>query len=260
MLKFYLLPVTAGLLLLITSSCQKRHDPNNGTILRQTVIDRPSTGIVATNYVYNEGHDLVRLHMVTNPGERNERKEALVIEMNQEGYLLRSYYAEPGNSAYNIEEYTYRRKLPDTVVSTITIYRFLPPAYTRQVILDKLQRVISDSIRTIANGDINFSTYTWDANGNLAIQRTGLLVNGILRDSSKVIYTYDTRRNPLRGFGVPYYLATRDATVFNTDNVLTWDDGQFRYTWQYKYNINDLPLERMLPIASGQRKHSFYYR
>lgn len=259
MLKFYLLPVTTGLLLLITSSCEKRHDPNNGTILRQTVIDRQNAGIVYTNYVYKEDHDLARLHIMTNPGEPNARTEALLIDMDMEGYLIMSYYAESGNSAYNIEEYTYSKKLPDTIRSIITPYRFLPPAYTRQVILDRTQRVVSDSIRTIANGDINFTTYTWE-NGNLAIQRTGLVVNGILRDSSKVVYTYDTRRNPLRGSGVPYYLATRDATVFNTDNVLTWDDGQFRYTWQYKYNINDLPLERMLPIASGQRKHSFYYR
>lgn len=260
MLKFYLLPVTTGLLLLINSSCQKRHDPNNGTILRQTVIDRLSAGIVATNYVYNEVHDLVRLQIVTNPGDRNERTEGLLMEMNTEGYLLRSYYAEPGNSAYNIEEYTYRKRLPDTVLSTITTYRFLPPAYTRQVILDIYQRVVSDSIRTIANGDVNFTAYTWDANGNLATVRTGLLVNGIMRDSSKVIYTYDSRHNPLRGFGVPYYLATRDATVFNTSNVQTWDDGQFVHSWQYRYNINDLPLERVYPIAGGQRKNSFYYR
>jgi|GEM_PF-1143420 len=260
MLKFYLLPVTTGLLLLITSSCQKRHDPNNGTILRQTVIDRLSAGIVATNYVYNEEQDLVRLQIVTNPGERDERTEALMLEMDTEGHLLTSYYAEPGNSAYNIEEYTYKKRLPDTVLSTITTYRFLPPAYTRQVILDLYQRVLSDSIRTIANGEVSFTAYTWDANGNMATESTGLLVNGIMRDSSKVIYTYDTHHNPLRVFGTPYYLATRDATVFNTNNVLTWDDGQLRYTWQYRYNINDLPLERVYPIASGQRKHSFYYR
>lgn len=259
MLKFYLLPVT-GFLLLIAPSCQKPHDPNNGTILRQTVIDRPGVGIVATNYVYDEVHDLVRLHIVTNPGERNARTEALMIEMSLEGYLLRSYYTEAGNSAYNIEEYTYSRQLPDTVQSTITTYRNLPPAYTRQVILDIYQRVISDSIRTIANGDVRFSAYTWDANGNIATERTGLLVNGIIRDSSKITYTYDTRHNPLRKFGVPYYLATRDATVFNTSNVQTWDDGQFRYSWKYRYNTNDLPLERVLPIASGERKHFFYYR
>ena len=256
--KFYLLPVT-GLLLFIVPSCEKRHDPNNGTILRQSVVDRLSSGVVATNYVYNETGRLVRLQLVTNPDQQDARHEALLLEFNNAGALIKSYNAEAGNSAYNIQEYSYNISL-DTIQSLTTLYRFQQPAYARQIILDNFQRVLSDSTRAIPTGDITFSSFTWDAAGNMATEKSGILVNGVISYNSQLTYTYDTHRNPLRDFWLPYYLATGDAKVFNSNNVLTLHDGNFRYTWQHKYNTSDLPLETVMPIFGGERKLQFYYR
>jgi hypothetical protein len=258
MLKFYLLPAAAGLLFTITS-CQKRHDPNNGTILRRSVTNTSGSGLVATNYVYDEDGVLVRLQLTTNPDNPNTRKEAVILEFNAAGYLTKSYNAEYGNSAYNIQEYTYNNRR-DTIRSVITLYRLLQPAYTRQVVLDDRQRVISDSTRTLINNDVTFTSFTWDAAGNMATETSGLIVNGTLQISKEIAYTYDTHRNPFRSFGLSYYLATRDGKAFNVNNVQSWTENNLRYTWQINYNPNDLPLKAFIPAPNGGLKYEFYYR
>lgn len=258
MLKFYLLPVAAGLFFTITS-CQKRHDPNNGTILRRSVTNTSGSGLIATNYVYDEDGMLVRLQLTNNPDAPNAWKEAVILEFNAAGDLVKSYNAEYGNSAYNIQEYTYNDRR-DTIRSVITLYRFLQPAYTRQVVLDDRQRVISDSTRTLTNGDVTFASFTWDAAGNMTTETNGLIMNGTQQTSKEITYTYDTHRNPFRSFGLPYYLATRDGKAFNVNNVQSWTENNLRYTWQHSYNANDLPLQSFIPTTNGGLKYEFYYR
>ena len=257
MLKFYLLPVAAGLLFTVTS-CEKRHDPNNGTILRRSVMD-DNDSIVTTNYVYDEHGRLVRLQISTQWLANTEINEALLLEFNNAGRLTRSYNAESGNSAYNIQEYTYRSN-DDTVDILFTPYRWTPPSHTRQVILDNSRRVISDSMRAINANVVTYYSFTYDAAGNAATEKYGIIENGNTRDNHELSYTYDDRPNPFKTFGLPYYLATRDVKAFNTNNVQSWGEGSLRYTWQYSYNINNLPLESVLPIAGGKMKYNFYYR
>jgi hypothetical protein len=258
MLKFYLLPAAAGLLFILTS-CQKRHDPNNGSILRQSVTNTSGSGFVATNYVYDEDGVLVRLQLTNNPDEPNGWREAVILELNASGDLVKSYNAEYGNSAYNIQEYAYNGRR-DTIRSIITPYRFLPPAYTRQIVLDNGQRVTSDSTRALSTGDITFTSFTWDAAGNMATETSGLIVNGTQQTSKVISYTYDTHRNPFGNFGLSYYLATHDGKAFNVNNVQSYTENNLQYTWQYDYNANDLPLQSFIPAPNGGLKYMFYYR
>lgn len=258
MLKFYLLPAAAGLFFIVTS-CQKRHDPNNGTILRRSVTNTSGSSLVATNYVYDEDGLLVRLQLTNNPDRPNTIKEAIVLELNNAGDLTKSYHVDYGNSSYNIGEYTYNSRR-DTIRSVITLYRYLQPAYTRQVVLDDRGRVISDSTYPLATGDTTFTVFTWDATGNMTSETSGRIVNGTQQTSKDITYTYDTRHNPFRSFGLPYYLVTRDGRAFNVNNVLSWTEQNIRYTWQYQYNPNDLPLSAVAPAAAGDLKYEFYYR
>lgn len=256
MLKFYLLPVAAGLLFIATA-CEKRHDPNNGTILRRSIRENTDS-IVITNYVYNETGRLVRLQITTHPSTIYEINEALLLQYNNAGLLVKSYNAEAGNSSYNIQEYSYRNN--DTIDVLFTPYRWTPPSHTRQVILDNNRRVISDSMRAINANVVTYYSFTYDAADNAATEKYGIVENGITRDDYELSYTYDARPNPFKTFGLPYYLATRDVKAFNTNNVQSWSEGSLRYTWQYSYNTSGLPLESVLPVASGKMKYNFYYR
>lgn len=249
--------MAAGLLFIITS-CEKRHDPNNGTILRRSVMDNHDS-VVITNYVYDERGRLVRLQISTRWLTNTETNEALLLEFNNAGKLGRSYNAESGNSAYNIQEYTYRSN-SDTIDVAYTPYRWLPPSHTRMVILNTFGQAISDSLRPIGTGPVSFSSFTYDAAGNVTARKYGTFENGNITDSREVLYTYDARFNPFKAFGLPYYLATGDFRAFNSTNIQSWTEGSLRYTWQYSYNRNNLPLQSVLPIAGGNRKYNYYYR
>lgn len=249
--------MAAGLLFTVTS-CEKRHDPNNGTILRRSVMDN-NDSVITTNYVYDERGRLVRLQISTRWLTNAETNEALLLDFNNTGRLARSYNADAGNSTYNIQEYTYRSN-SDTIDVLYTPYRWLPPSYTRMVIRNSFGQVTGDSLRPVGGGPVSFSTFTYDAAGNVTARLNGTVENGNITESHELLYTYDARFNPFKTFGLPYYLATGDFRAFNSTNIQSWAEGSQRYTWQYSYNINNLPLQSVLPIAGGNRKYNYYYR
>jgi hypothetical protein len=260
MRQFYLLPVT-GLLFIIASSCTKRNDSNNGSILKKSVVETTDSTVV-THYVYNELDRLVRLQITTNPSTPYEINEALLFEFNSTKRLGKSYYTETGNSMYNIQEYTYRDN-SDTIDVLVKPDRFLAPTHTRLVILNSFGQVISDSIRSIATGLVSFSSFTYDAAGNAVTEKRGISENGQVSNSFELSYTYDARYNPFKAFGLWYYLATGDFRAFHSNNIQSWSDGGQSHPWQHAYNNSGLPVTSVLtvtPNSPGGLKQDFYYR
>ena len=260
MRQFYLLPATV-FLFIIATSCTKRNDSNNGTILRKSVTETTDS-VVEIHYVYNKSDRLVRLQIITNPSTIYEINEALMLQFNAAGRLVKSYNNETGNSSYNIQEYSYRSN-SDTIDVKVTPNRFLPPTHNRLVILNTFGQVINDSLRSITTDLVSFYSFTYDAAGNVVAEKHGIIENGNKKDSLELFYTYDSRYNPFKSFGLSYYLATGDFKAFNSNNILTWSNGSLPYSWEHTYNTSNLPVTSVLavtPTSPGGMKQSFYYR
>ena len=255
----YILSFT-GLLSLLTASCDKSSPSVDGTVLSKSIFS-DSDGVLTTHFLYNQDGQLVRIQYVNTPYTGNETNEALMLEYNRSGKLITSYYTTSGADYYDRQQYTYNQQ-GDTIRALLIPSRGATNYSNRLVILDNNGKVITDSLRSTVKDLVTFSSFTYDAPGNVATEQYGSKENGVPGATIARSNNYDAHLNPFRPLGLAYYLASGDPRAFNIRNIQSYTEGGTVYTWHRTYNGNGMPLESILPIntpVAGEIKQQLYY-
>jgi hypothetical protein len=257
----YLLPFT-GLLFFLVTSCDKSNPSMDGTRLSKSIFT-DSDGVLNTHFLYNQDDQLVRIQYINTPYNANETNEALMLEYNNAGKLIASYYTTSGADYYDRQQYTYNQQ-GDTIRALLIPSRGSANYSNRLVILDNNGKVVTDSLRSATRDFVSFSAYTYDGAGNVLTEKYGSKENGISGVTTERSNSYDSHLNPFRALGLPYYLAASDPRAFNIRNIQSYTENGTLYTWHRTYNGNSMPLESILPInvpvASEVKQQLYYWR